>query len=312
MGEPPKRVWVITGPTASGKTAAALELAAHRPIEIISMDSALVYRGMDIGTAKPTQAERACVPHHLIDIRDPAESYSAAVFATNTLGLIHAIRARGREPVLVGGTLLYLKALQEGLNELPHADPKLRAELEARAHARGWPALYAELTRLDPQTAARLKPGDTQRIQRALEVLHLTGIPLSEHFRKARMEHGLPLRVLALEPSSRAELHARIARRFEAMMEAGFLDEVRALRQRADLHDALPSMRAVGYRQAWAYLAGACDYTTFTAQAIAATRQLAKRQLTWLRGMPERVVVDSCHPEATQQALIHLLRDSIA
>lgn len=309
MGEQQKPVWVITGPTASGKTAAALELSAHRPIEIISMDSALVYRSMDIGTAKPSVAERAQVPHHLIDIRDPAESYSAAVFAADTLALIQAIRARGREPLLVGGTLLYLTALREGLNELPKADPILRAELEARAQARGWPALHAELARLDPDTAARLKPGDTQRIQRALEVWHLTGIPLSEHFRKTRIGHGLPLRVLALEPSNRAELHVRIARRFAAMIDAGFLDEVRALRQREDLHHSLPSMRAVGYRQAWAYLDGMFDYTTFAAQAIAATRQLAKRQLTWLRSMPERVVVDSCQPDATQRAITHLRSD---
>ena len=309
MGEQQKPVWVITGPTASGKTAAALELAAHRPTEIISMDSALVYRSMDIGTAKPTVAERAQVPHHLIDIRDPVESYSAADFATDTVELIRTIRARGREPLLVGGTLLYLTALQEGLNELPKADPMLRADLEAQAQERGWPALHAELARVDPDTAARLKPGDTQRIQRALEVWRLTGIPLSDHFRKARIGQRLPLRILALEPSNRAELHGRIARRFAAMIDAGFLNEVRALRQRGGLHQSLPSMRAVGYRQAWTYLDGMCDYTTFTAQAIAATRQLAKRQLTWLRGMPERVVVDSCQPDAAQQAITHLLRD---
>ena len=304
----PPPVWVITGPTAAGKTAVALALAARRDIEIISMDSALVYRGLDIGTAKPTAGERARVPHHLLDIRDPSQSYSAAAFAADARGLIEAIRARGREPVLVGGTLLYLRALQQGLNTLPEADAAVRAELEDAARVRGWPALHADLARVDAATAARLEPSDAQRVQRALEVWRLTGKPLSMHFQDQPAENGMPLRVLALEPSNRAELHARIAARFHAMLEAGLLDEVRALRARADLHPGLPALRAVGYRQAWAHLDGLTDAATFEAQAIAATRQLAKRQLTWLRSMAQRLLVDCCASDALERALAHLLR----
>ena len=304
----PPPVWVITGPTAAGKTAVALALAARRDIEIISMDSALVYRGLDIGTAKPTAGERARVPHHLLDIRDPSQSYSAAAFAADARGLIEAIRARGREPVLVGGTLLYLRALQQGLNTLPEADAAVRAELEDAARVRGWLALHADLARVDAATAARLEPSDAQRVQRALEVWRLTGKPLSMHFQDQPAENGMPLRVLALEPSNRAELHARIAARFHAMLEAGLLDEVRALRARADLHPGLPALRAVGYRQAWAHLDGLTDAATFEAQAIAATRQLAKRQLTWLRSMAQRLLVDCCASDALERALAHLLR----
>jgi tRNA dimethylallyltransferase len=304
---PQAPVWALVGPTASGKTAIALELARRRPIEIISMDSALVYRGMDIGTAKPDATERAVAPHHLLDIRDPADAYSAAAFAADAARLIDAIRARGREPLLVGGTLLYLRALQEGLNDLPAADPALRAELEARAARLGAAALHAELARVDPDTAARLEPGDTQRVQRALEVWELSGVPLSEHFRRQAPRQGRQLRVLTLEPGDRAQLHARIAQRFQSMLEQGFLDEVRALMRRPDLHPELPALRAVGYRQAWSHLAGATDFATFTAQAIAATRQLAKRQLTWLRGMPQREVVDSCAADAVGRALERLL-----
>ena len=300
-------VWVITGPTASGKTAVALGLAALRPIEIISMDSALVYRGMDIGTAKPSAAEQAQVPHHLLDIREPSQSYSAAAFAADAAALIDAIRLRQREPVLVGGTLLYLRALQQGLNALPQADAAVRAALENEAQRRGWPAMHAELERVDPATAARLEPGDAQRIQRALEIWQLSGKPLSAHFAEPPDACGVPLRVLSLEPSNRAALHARIAQRFDSMLAAGLLDEVRSLRARGDLHAALPAMRAVGYRQAWAYLDGDTDAATFREQAIAATRQLAKRQLTWLRSMPQRLVVDSCAQDATEQALRHLL-----
>ena len=304
----PPPTWVITGPTAAGKTAVALALAAQRDIEIISMDSALVYRGMDIGSAKPAAGERARVPHHLLDIRDPSQSYSAAAFAADARGLIDAIRARGREPVLVGGTLLYLRALQQGLNTLPQADAALRAELEEEARVRGWAALHADLARVDPATAARLEPGDAQRVQRALEVWRLTGKPLSLHFQDQPAGGGTPLRVLALEPSNRAELHAGIAVRFHAMLADGFLDEVRALRARADLHPGLPALRAVGYRQAWAHLDGLTDAATFEAQAIAATRQLAKRQLTWLRGMTQRLVVDCCARDALPRALAQLLR----
>ncbi len=301
-------VWVVAGPTAAGKTAIALELARRRPIEIISMDSALVYRGMDIGTAKPSQSERALVPHHLIDVRDPRDAYSAAAFAADARALIDAIRARGREPLLVGGTMLYLHALQQGLSALPGADPAIRAELAARAAQRGWPALHAELARVDPTLAQRLAPNDAQRIQRALEVWMLTGQPLSAQF-GARDGDGVALRVLALEPRERAVLHARIAQRLRAMLDAGFLDEVRALRARGDLHPQLPALRAVGYRQAWAHLDGATDAPTFEAQALAATRQLAKRQLTWLRAMPQRVVIDCCAADAGVRALAALGAD---
>jgi tRNA dimethylallyltransferase len=303
-----RAVWVIAGPTAAGKTAVALELARHRAIEIVSMDSALVYRGLDIGSAKPSAPERAQVPHHLIDIRDPREAYSAAAFVDDAQRLIGEIRARGREPLLVGGTMLYLHALRQGLSALPAADPVLRAELAARAARDGWPALHAELARVDAATAARLAPNDAQRIQRALEVWQLSGRPLSAQF-GARAGAGVPLRVLSLEPSDRAVLHARIAQRLRAMLDAGFLDEVRALRARGDLDPSLPALRAVGYRQAWAHLDGATDTPTFEAQALAATRQLAKRQLTWLRGLPQRLTIDCGAPDATARALERLLHE---
>lgn len=271
------------------------------------MDSALVYRDMDIGTAKPSAAEQAQVPHHLLDIREPNQSYSAAAFAHDATALIDAIRQRGRQPVLVGGTLLYLRALQQGLNALPQADAAVREAIAREASQRGWPAMHAELARVDPATAARLEPGDAQRIQRALEVWQLSGKPMSMHFAEQPGAPGLPLRVLALEPSNRAALHARIGLRFDAMLAAGLLDEVRSLRARGDLHAAMPAMRAVGYRQAWAYLDGDTDAATFRAQAVAATRQLAKRQLTWLRSMPLRLVVDCCARDSAEQSLQHLL-----
>lgn len=301
-------VWVLAGPTAAGKTAAALALAERTPIEIISMDSALVYRGMDIGTAKPSAAERAAVPHHLIDIRDPLDAYSAAAFAVDAGRLIADIRARGRRPLLVGGTMLYLRALQQGLDELPPADPAVRTAIEARARERGWAAMHAELAAVDPATAARLQPGDSQRIQRALEVWTVSGRPLSAHFGARRPASGPPLRLLSLEPSDRAWLHERIALRFDRMLEQGFLDEVRALRARGDLDHALPSIRAVGYRQAWDHLDGVLDAAAFRAAGIAATRQLAKRQLTWLRGMAERLVIDCCAADAAARAVDQLLR----
>jgi tRNA dimethylallyltransferase len=294
----------LAGPTASGKTAAALALAGAlpRPVEIVSVDSALVYRGMDIGTAKPGAAERAAVPHHLIDILDPREAYSAAQFVADAARLIAGIRSRGALPLLVGGTMLYFKALLDGLDAMPAADPALRAQLDAEAAERGWPALHAELARVDPATAARLAPNDAQRIQRALEVWRATGRPLSSFHRpRARgTPHDTPL--ISLEPASRGWLHERIAQRFDAMLAAGFVDEVRVLRERGDLHLGLPSMRCVGYRQAWEAL-DAGDLTPLRERGIAATRQLAKRQLTWLRSMPARQVVACDDDDALGQVV---------
>ncbi|CAB3639977.1 tRNA (adenosine(37)-N6)-dimethylallyltransferase MiaA [Trinickia soli] len=295
----------LLGPTASGKTAAALAFAARHPSEIVSVDSALVYRGMDIGTAKPTLDERALAPHHLIDIRDPTEAYSAADFRADALRVIEEILARGHVPLLVGGTMLYYKALTQGLNDLPSADPHVRASLEAEAARDGWPALHARLASVDPATAARLAPNDAQRIQRALEVITLTGTPMSTLLAQAERDDDTPYRFvpIALEPSDRAVLHARIAERFDAMLAAGFIDEVRHLRARGDLNPGLPSMRCVGYRQAWEYLDGSIDYATMRDKGIFATRQLCKRQLTWLRSMPERIVIDCCAPGATEEAV---------
>ena len=287
----------LVGPTASGKTAVALALAAEWPIEIISVDSALVYQGMDIGTAKPTLAERQAVVHHLIDIRDPAQSYSAADFARDATALIADIRGRGKLPLLVGGTMLYIKALIEGLDDLPLADPAVRADIEEEAHDRGWPALHAELALVDPPTAQRLPPHDSQRIARALEVWRITGKPLSSFFGTTRVA-GPRVALLSLEPQDRKWLHQRIEQRFDAMLEHGLVDEVKALRSRGDLQADLPSMRCVGYRQAWEALNDieegiplATAMRLMRERGIAASRQLAKRQLTWLRGMPLRNVV---------------------
>ena len=290
---------VLAGPTASGKSALALELATRWPLEIISVDSALVYRGMDIGTAKPTPAERAQVPHHLIDILEPTEAYSAARFVADATARAAEVRARGRLPLLVGGTLLYVKALREGLHELPAADAAVRAALDAEAAERGWPALHAELARVDPATAARLAPLDAQRIQRALEVWRVSGRPLSDWHAQERPADAAAADarwpVVALEPSQRAWLHKRIATRLDQMFATGFVDEVRRLRARGDLNAALPSMRCVGYRQLWQGLDdGVFDGHDATREAavrdsaIAATRQLAKRQLTWLRSISSR------------------------
>lgn len=287
----------LLGPTASGKTAAALAFAARHPVEIVSVDSALVYREMDIGTAKPSAEERAAAPHHLIDIIDPADSYSAAQFRADALRLVGEIVARGNVPLLVGGTMLYYKALTQGLNDLPSADADVRAALDADAARDGWPALHARLAEVDPQTAARLAPNDSQRIQRALEVFMLSGKPMSALLAAPRIQdRETPYRFVpvALEPSDRAVLHKRIEARFDAMLAHGFIDEVRALRARGDLDLSMPSMRCVGYRQAWEYLDGACGYDEMRDKGIFATRQLCKRQLTWLRAMPERVVVDCC------------------
>ncbi len=297
----------LVGPTASGKTAAALALAealqAQGGAEVISMDSALVYRGMDIGTAKPSREELAAVPHHLIDILDPLQSYSAADFARDVTHLIADIRARGKTPLIVGGTLLYLKALTEGLNDLPAADPQVRADIQQRALERGWPALHAELQAVDPVTAARLAPADSQRIGRALEVWAMTGQPISAFHQQARRTAALHIPLISLEPQDRAWLHARIAQRFDAMMAGGFLDEVRALRARGDLHPDLPAMRCVGYRQAWQGLEEGWLEAEIRERGIFATRQLAKRQLTWLRGMPQRTVVAADAPDAQAQVL---------
>jgi tRNA dimethylallyltransferase len=274
------------GPTASGKTGVAVQLVQRLPLEIVSVDSALVYRGMDIGTAKPDAATLRIAPHHLIDLIDPTEAYSAARFREDALRVMAEITARGHVPLLVGGTMLYFKALWEGLSELPQADAKLREEIEREAKARGWPALHEELAKLDPETAQRLKPSDAQRIQRALEVVRLTGKPMSQVLQQSRSE-ALPYRVLplALVPSDRSVLHARIADRFAAMIEAGLVEELVALRKQYPLKPGLPSMRCVGYRQTWEYLEGEYDREELLNRGIYATRQLAKRQLTWLRGM---------------------------
>lgn len=303
--------WIgLAGPTASGKTAAALAIAAQQPVEIISVDSALVYRSMDIGTAKPTAAELAAAPHHLINIRDPLQAYSAAEFVLDATRLIDEISARGRLPLVVGGTMLYFKALRDGLDDMPTADPATRAALEAEAQAKGWPALHAELAAVDAVTAARLAPNDSQRISRALEVFRVSGQPLSFFQTQNAIEkgaaHARPQRagaLISLEPQERAWLHERIAQRFDSMLASGLIDEVKALRARGDLHADLPSMRCVGYRQAWEALDGGWPLAELRERGIAATRQLAKRQITWLRSMPDRHIVACDAPDAQQQVL---------
>ena len=311
------RYIALAGPTASGKTAAALAITRQWPSEIISVDSALVYRSMNIGTAKPSAEEMASVPHHLIDIRDPLNAYSAAEFARDANRLIREITARGRLPLLVGGTMLYLKALAVGLDDMPPADPAMRAQIAGEAASKGWPALHAELATVDAPSAARLQPNDSQRISRALEVFRVSGHPLSS-FQRHTIQNiattpydTLGATLISLEPADRSWLHARIARRFDDMLAAGFLDEVRALRARGDLNPDLPAMRCVGYRQAWEYLdalaAGESQDPLAPGglrdKGIFATRQLAKRQLTWLRSMPQRQVVACDAPDALQQVL---------
>jgi tRNA dimethylallyltransferase len=300
----------LAGPTGAGKTAVALALAKQLPIEIISVDSALVYRGMDIGTAKPSAAELATVPHHLINILPPTQSYSAAQFVADVNVLVPQIQTRGRWPVLVGGTMLYFKALREGLDTLPAANAGVRSAIEAEAAVLGWPAMHAQLARVDATTAARLPPNDAQRIQRALEVWRVSGQPLSAWHTGARQPAQAAAQawpMVSLEPASRAWLHSRVAERFDAMMAAGLLDEVRALRARGDLHADLPAMRCVGYRQAWATLSGDAAPTVLRDTAIAATRQLVKRQLTWLRGNVDRTVVACDEPLALANAVQALL-----
>lgn len=283
MSLPAPAVVFLMGPTASGKTALATELFQRLPAELISVDSALIYRGMDIGTAKPTAAELALAPHHLIDIRDPAQSYSAADFRTDALRLIAEIQHRGNIPILVGGTMLYFKALLDGISPLPEADPLIRAQLEQEAAEKGWPAMHAELVKVDAVSAQRIHPNDPQRINRALEVYRISGRSLTELTAEKGEPFAFPAHQFAIAPEDRAVLHQRIAVRFEQMLAAGFEQEVRQLKQRADLHPDLPSMRCVGYRQMWQYLDGECSYVDMKEQGIAATRQLAKRQLTWLR-----------------------------
>jgi tRNA dimethylallyltransferase len=299
---------LLMGPTAAGKSAVALALSQRFDAEIVSVDSAQVYRGMDIGTAKPDAATRAAVPHHLLDLRAPDERYSAADFAADAYAAIVAIRARGRVPLLVGGTMLYFKALTEGLSDLPRADPGMRAELDARAAQEGWPALHAALARVDPPTAARLDPNDAQRIQRALEVHALTGQPLSALQGRRAAKAGLGnVIALALVPD-RAGLHAAIAARFDAMLQAGLVEELRGLRERYALDPALPSMRSVGYRQAWECLDGRITAAELRARGIAATRQLAKRQFTWLRSTPAQCFDADARDVATRIAAHLALR----
>ena len=288
------KAFAVLGPTAGGKTGLALRLAQRFPLEIISLDSALVYRGMDIGTAKPTAEELASVPHHLIDIISPLQSYSAAEFAADCLRLCGEISARGRMPLIVGGTMMYFHALVNGLNDLPQADAGVRAQLQAQKAEQGIEGLYRRLCEVDAATAARLKPGDTQRIERALEVFLLTGRPLSDHL-AVQTAYRVPLRLhtLVLFPQRRELLHEAIARRFRLMLEQGFLEEVGRLKaEYPSLTAEHNSMRCVGYRQAWDYLDGACAYDAFVDAGIAATRQLAKRQLTWLRKTEADTLLD--------------------
>lgn len=292
----------VMGPTASGKTAFAVDWAERLGSEIVSVDSALVYRRLDIGSAKPDAATLRRAPHHLIDLREPHEPYSAADFARDALPVMQALAARGRVPLLVGGTGLYFRALLEGLSELPESEPAMRAALQAELAARGLPALHAELAAVDPEAAARIKPGDTQRILRALEVFRLSGVPISVWQARTAPRRVFPFRVLrlVLAPRDRGLLHARIETRFRQMLAQGFLDEVRGLMADPRLHPDLPAMRAVGYRQAWRHLAGETDATAFFEEGVAATRHLAKRQLTWLRGEPGALWFD---PLAERAAL---------
>ncbi|MGG7604414.1 tRNA (adenosine(37)-N6)-dimethylallyltransferase MiaA [Massilia sp. BKSP1R2A-1] len=301
----------IMGPTASGKTAAALAIAKTRPVEIISVDSALVYREMDIGTAKPSPEELAAVPHHLIDIIDPLEAYSVMQFREDAIRLVAEISSRGALPLLVGGTMMYFKGLLESLDDLPTADQAVRVAIEEEAARVGWPAMHAKLAALDPVTAERLKPNDAQRINRALEIIELTGKPMSELLGlRAKPELPFELVSFALEPSDRAVLHKRIAQRFDVMLgtrdDEGLVAEVARLRARGDLSPTLPSMRCVGYRQTWDYLDGTITRDELRELGIIATRQLAKRQITWLRAMPERIVIDCLGTDPTQALLDRL------
>jgi len=300
-----RTAFVLLGPTASGKSRLASRVAELYPVEIVSIDSAQVYRGMDIGTAKPTPAERARVRHHLIDIVDPTESYSAGLFRVDAVRAVEDIFGRNRIPLLVGGTMLYYRGLASGLDSLPPADREVREQINAEAAARGWPALHAELARSDPHTARRVSPNDAQRIQRALEVLRLAGRPLSSLQTASASPPDFGLKTFALFPRDRTDLHRSIAERFDAMLNAGLVAEVEGLRRRFRLSAGLPSMRCVGYRQVWQYLEGAYDLGTLREKAVAATRQLAKRQITWLRSFREAEPVD---PESAAARLAAALR----
>jgi tRNA dimethylallyltransferase len=301
----------ITGPTACGKTDLALALAERVPLEIISMDSALVYRGLDIGTAKPSANVRASVPHHLVDIVEPTEAYSAGRFARDAAELIDAIRSRGRLPVLVGGTLLYLRALRDGLSVLPRADEAVRAALDREAGERGWPALHERLRAIDAEAAARIAPSDRQRIQRALEVHALTSRSITELQRATSGGQGRRVLSLALVPENRADLAVRIERRFDSMVAAGFVQEVERLRARGDLNPDMPAMRAVGYRQLWRYLDGECPWDEARAKAIVATRQYAKRQLTWLRGDTRIEPWPALAPDLLERCIARLSKENL-
>ena len=314
------------GPTASGKTGVAVELVKHLPVELISVDSALVFRDMDIGTAKPDAAILARAPHHLIDIRDPTEAYSAAAFRHDALRLMHDITLRGKIPLLVGGTMLYFKALREGLSDLPQSDPEVRAALDEEIAQHGIEHLHKQLAAVDAETAARLHPTDTQRIQRAMEIYRITGKTMSALIKNPKgvlpyaptdarivgaygnTPHTLPYRIIpiALVPSDRAQLHARIATRFKTMLEQGLVDELRMLREKYPLHPNMTAMRCVGYRQAWQFMEGEIDDTQLLETGIAATRQLAKRQLTWLRSMPDNIELDCLQTDLAKKVLDNL------
>lgn len=298
----------LMGPTASGKTALAIELRQHLPVEIISVDSALIYKGMDIGTAKPDAAELALAPHRLIDILDPSVAYSAADFRRDALAAMHEITAQGKIPLLVGGTMMYFKALLEGLSPLPSADPEIRAQIETRAAQEGWQVLHDELSRIDPVAGARIHPNDPQRLSRALEVYYISGKTMTELTETAGENLPFNAYQFATAPADRKILHQRIEMRFQMMLKAGFEDEVRALYQRGDLHPDLPSIRCVGYRQMWSYLAGEISYDDMVYRGICATRQLAKRQMTWLRGWEGVQWLDSEQPEQSLKAVMQVLR----
>ena len=305
MSSKPLAIFLM-GPTASGKTGLAMELCQHLPCELISVDSALVYKGMNIGTAKPTAAELEQAPHRLIDLIDPSEAYSAADFRRDALAAMAEITAAGRIPLLVGGTMLYFKALLEGLSPLPSANPEIRAQIEAQAQLHGWAALHLELAKIDPVAAARIHPNDPQRISRALEVFRITGRSLTEL--TAHKGAPLPYKVVqfAIAPSDRRELHTRIDARFVQMLAAGFEQEVQSLMDRGDLHPDLPSIRCVGYRQMWDYLSDVVGYDDMVARGQAATRQLAKRQLTWLRSWPDVHWLDTHSKTLAQEVLAHI------